>query len=74
MSILGKTVRDKVTGFEGMATARTEHLYGDDLIFIEPVDLRGTDGKPTGGTWYEESRTEEIDASNCPVSEVVAGG
>ena len=41
---LGSKVRDSITGLEGIATARTEYLYGCVRITITPTELK--DGKP----------------------------
>jgi hypothetical protein len=58
MSIqLGSKVRDTLTGFEGIATARTEWLYGCSRIGIEPTKLN-EDGKPFDTAWFDEQRVE----------------
>ncbi len=41
--VLGSTVRDQVTGFTGVAVARTIHLNRCDRIHIQPPV--GADGK-----------------------------
>ena len=35
MTVLGSKVSDKVTGFEGIATARVEHLFGNPRVLVE---------------------------------------
>ncbi len=55
---LGSKARDLVTGAEGIVTARTEWLHGCVRVLIEAVGLK--DGKPIGGTWYDENRIEQI--------------
>lgn len=62
---LGQKVQDSLTGFEGVATARTEYLYGCVRVLVEPGLLK--DGKPIEGEWFDEQR---IDAD----SEVKTGG
>lgn len=47
----GVTVRDKVTQFEGVITARSEHLYGCNRYFVNP---RAVDGKMPDGYWFDE--------------------
>jgi|APThiThiocy_cv2_1041547.scaffolds.fasta_scaffold12878_3 hypothetical protein len=49
--VLGKKVRDRVTGYLGTATARAEYLYGEPRIQIE----RSGDAEPR---WFEEGRVE----------------
>ena len=56
---LGNTVKDNVTGFEGIATGRTVFLFGCIRILIEPEKL-GSDGKPIDGQWFDEQRVEEV--------------
>ena len=47
----GVTVQDKVTQFEGVITARSEHLYGCNRYFVNP---RAVDGKMLEGYWFDE--------------------
>ena len=47
----GITVRDKVTKFEGVITARSEHLYGCNRYFVNPPAV---DGKMLDGYWFDE--------------------
>lgn len=51
---LGDTVRDKLTGFSGIATARVEYLFNPPEIRVESTVLR--DGKPVDGIWISEAR------------------
>jgi hypothetical protein len=52
MVSLGTRVVDPVTGFTGVATVRTECLYGSTRIGVEAP---GPDGKPVE-QWFEEGR------------------
>jgi hypothetical protein len=63
---LGSMVRDTLTGFKGMATARTEWLYGCARIGIEPTELK--DGKPIDAQWFDEQRVEVIEEKKPVVS------
>ena len=54
---LGNMYRDEVSGFEGKAMARTEYLYGDADVGLEPTMLK--DGKPMGVFWFREGRLTE---------------
>jgi len=70
---LGNRVRDNITGFCGIATARAEWLFGCNRIAIEPQELK--DGKPIEAQWFDEQRVEliaetkpEISADNSAVS------
>lgn len=62
---LGTVVQDRFTGFRGLATARTEYLYGCVRVFVEPQTLH--QGKPLEGQWFDEQRLSEA-------SEAKAGG
>lgn len=57
--ILGKKVRDIVTGFKGIAIAYTEYLTGCNNIGVSPGV--GKDGKPGEAQWFDETRIEILD-------------
>lgn len=38
---LGKTYKDTIHGFEGVATSRTEFLHGCDRVRLERMDDKG---------------------------------
>jgi hypothetical protein len=54
---LGTKVKDSITGFEGIATSRTEYLYGCVRVCVEPQGLH--DGKPIDPMFFDEQRLEE---------------
>lgn len=58
MIILGSQVRDTVTGFSGIAAARTEWVYGCTRIGIESKKLH--EGKPIETQWFDEQRVEIV--------------
>jgi len=71
---LGSKVKDMITGFTGIAIARTEWLYGCTRIVIESQELK--DGKPVAPSWFDEQRVEEItpvDETKIPVSKPRCG-
>jgi hypothetical protein len=53
---LGDRVTDTLTGFSGIATSRTEYLYGCVRIVVEPTELR--EGKPIDGQIFDEQRLD----------------
>lgn len=58
MITLGKEVKDRVSGFKGIATAKCEYLNGCVQILVHPkVDEKGEMKK---GSWIDESQLEEI--------------
>lgn len=51
---LGKRYKDKITGFEGVATQRTEYLDGCHHVGLQgPVN---NDGKVPGIEYFDEPR------------------
>jgi len=54
---LGDYVKDKITGFEGVAVARAEYLNGCIFIQVQPVGLK--DGKIIESEWIDEQRITE---------------
>ncbi len=55
---LGSLVRDKITGFKGIATGRTIWLHGCDRICVEPQSLH--DGKPIEAQWFDSKRLDLV--------------
>ncbi len=66
IDLLGKTVRDRVTGFQGVASTVSFDLYGCvQAVVSPPVDK---DGKKGDGHWFDVNRLEVIDhARKMPV-------
>lgn len=54
---LGAKVTDSITGFTGIATARTEYLYGCVRVSVEPTELH--EGKPVEAQYFDEQRLED---------------
>lgn len=53
---LGDRVKDNITGFEGIAVARTEFLYGCVRVCVQPGKLK--DGKTIDAEWFDEQRLD----------------
>lgn len=64
---LGSKVRDLVTGVTGVASARTEWLYGCARIAVDSTDLK-KDGKLFETMWLDEQRVEEVEKGFFPLS------
>ena len=72
---LGSKVVDSITGFEGIATARHEYLYGCVRITITPDKLH--DGKPVDEQWFDEQRLNLVEVRDpvvSPLSSARTGG
>lgn len=55
---LGQRVKDLVSGFVGMTTARTEYLNGCIQFSVTPpVDK---EGKKPDGIWFDEEQLEYV--------------
>ncbi|SHE66548.1 hypothetical protein SAMN02745157_0666 [Kaistia soli DSM 19436] len=63
---LGNKVRDLVTGFTGIATARTEYLYGCVHISVTPTVDK--DGKQAETAWFDEQRVEVVEDTPAPMA------
>lgn len=57
--VLGNRVRDKITGFHGIATSRVEYLHGCVQYGVTPQV--GTDGKAVDTCYYDAPRLEYVD-------------
>lgn len=55
---LGKKAKDKITGFQGILTARCEFLTGCNRYCIQPTELK--DGKPIDSIYFDEAQIEII--------------
>lgn len=69
---LGDKVKDPISNLVGIATGRTDYLYGCIHILVQPAELK--DGKPVEGTWFDEARLEVVErgAVKPPAHKVAA--
>lgn len=65
---LGSKVKDKVTGFSGIASAKTTWLTGSITITVEPTALH--EGKPVDSFAFESQRVELVEVAAPPMSSV----
>lgn len=63
---LGSRVKDKLTGFEGLANARTNWMSGNVTINIEPTVM--FEGKPVTALSFEAPRVQLIEEIAPPIS------
>lgn len=61
---LGVEVKDKITGYKGIATAKTVYLYGCTSYGVTPKI--GKDGKREAPEWFDEGRLEVIGKGISP--------
>ena len=55
---LGSRVRDKITGFEGVAYGYTVWLNGCVRFCVRPTELK--DGKPIEDQWFDDGDLEVV--------------
>lgn len=55
---LGTKVRDRVSGVQGIAVARTEWLNGCTRVTVQPQELK--DGQPVETTTVDEPQLEVV--------------
>lgn len=70
---LGDKVRDAVTGFSGIAVARTEWLHGCARITIQP-DVLDKDGKPQDAITFDELQLQPVESQKVPSGNRETGG
>lgn len=57
---LGWTYKDKITGFQGIATGFVQYITGCNQVLLNPkVDA---DGKLRDPNWFDEARLVEVSA------------
>lgn len=59
MITLGQKVRDKITGFTGIATAHVKYLTGCDQIGVTPAV--NSESKLPDGAYFDLSRLEVLE-------------
>lgn len=74
---LGVTVRDKLTGFEGVAVGRHSYLTGCDRYTVQPSVLK--DGVPQAAQPFDELQLtvvpgKEVLNFNAPTESAKKGG
>ncbi len=58
--MLGKTLRDRITGFTGIVTGHVEYLTGCNQCLLTPP-MR--DGKRMEAEWFDVQRLEDTGAA-----------
>lgn len=75
---IGLTVKDRITGFEGMCIGITKWITGCDQLAIQPKITMTPEGpKRTEAIWYDVLRCEVIEGGEVwkpPVPVAVPGG
>lgn len=58
---LGDILRDRITGFKGVAVAKTEFMFACRRWCLQPDKLH--DGKPIDDRWFDEPQLEFVKKS-----------
>ena len=73
---LGSVVKDRITGLQGTAVARTTWLNGCVRYAIQPAVVK--DGKPVDEYWVDSQQTELVKpkkkAAKKPAASACTGG
>ena len=67
---LGDTVKDPITGFVGVAVARTEFLYSCNLITVQPIAYE--ENSMSESCYFDEPQLEIICKKTSVNNNVVA--
>ena len=70
---LGNTYKDSISGFEGVAIARSVYLYGCERVLIAPTSLK-KDGDFLPDCWFDEAQLASVRASKKPAKKTKANG
>ncbi len=62
---LGKTYKDSISGFEGVAVCRSVYLYGCERVLLVPNKLK-PDGDFLPDCWFDEAQLIAVQAKNKP--------
>ena len=66
---LGDLVKDKVTSFEGVVAARTDHITGCDTYTVLPRSL-DSKGDVAEGRWFDDGRLKLLKSKVITIEEV----
>jgi hypothetical protein len=69
---LGAKATDRVTGFSGTITGRSDFIAGCRQYCITPKV--GSDGKILDSHWFDEERIDVDEANSVPVTPTKTGG
>lgn len=61
---LGKEYKDTISGFQGVATARTKYLYGCIRVLLVPTKLK-PDGDFLPDGWFDEAQLVKVRATKA---------
>jgi hypothetical protein len=65
MSIqLGDLVKDKISGFTGIAVAKTQWLTGCDRIDVQPREMH--EGRPIEAQWFDVTMLDVVEVGVIP--------
>ena len=67
---LGLTYKDSISGFVGIAIARTVYLYGCERVLLSPTKLK-KDGDFLSDCWLDEAQVVKVKATKTPTKRAV---
>lgn len=69
---LGCTYKDKVTGFQGIATGHAKYISGCSQVLLMPPSK--PDGSFVDGQWFDEQRLDKIGKDKLTLDNEVTPG
>jgi hypothetical protein len=75
LQLLGYKVKDRVTGFTGVATCVSFDLYGCVQVIVTPEPDK--EGKMVDSHWFDEKRLRKVGKEpvmEIPTFEIIPGG
>lgn len=60
--VLGKKVKDTITGFEGIATGIAFYLNGCTRVCIQPRHLKDKDGGTVDSEWVDDTQIKVFES------------
>ncbi len=60
MAELGDSIKDSLTGFTGIVTAKCEYLYGCLWTEVTPKGICKTTGLPIEPQWFDDPRLKKV--------------
>ncbi len=71
--ILGKTYRDSISGYDGVAVCRSVYLYGCERVLLTPTKLKA-DGDFLPDCWFDEAQLVSVRVKKVPVKRIKGKG
>lgn len=58
--LLGKTMKDVITGFQGVVTGSCRYITGCDQYLLQPVNKANKHDDKKSAEWFDENRLKVV--------------